>query len=80
MAGKYPNETFKKTKFDWQLLQFARSPEYPIYLSYTPTDLEPIGGERERHPYGMYYVTTNKQPVGVMCLDTIINLKTTDKD
>lgn len=71
MAGKYPNETFKATRFDWELLKLARSPEFPIYLSYTTKDLEPIGGERERHGYAMYYVKTAKQPVGMMSIDKL---------
>lgn len=71
MAGKYPEEQFKATRFDWELLKLARSPEYPIYLSYTPSDLEPIGGERERHDYAMYYVITDKQPVGMMAIHQI---------
>lgn len=73
MAGKYPNETFKATRFDWELLKLARSPEFPIYLSYTTKDLEPIGGERERHGYAMYYVKTAKQPVGMMSIDKLKN-------
>ncbi|MFB2578720.1 CRISPR-associated endonuclease Cas3'' [Acinetobacter sp. c2-A9] len=71
MAGKYPDEKFKATRFDWELLKLARSPEFPIYLSYTAKDLEPIGGERERHDYAMYYVKTTKQPVGMMNIDKI---------
>lgn len=73
MAGKYPDEKFKATRFDWELLKLARSPEFPIYLSYTTKDLEPIGGERERHPYAMYYVKTAKQPVGMMSIDKLKN-------
>lgn len=75
MSAKYLNETFKATRFDWELLKLARSPEFPIYLSYTPKDLEPIGGERERHAYAMYYVKIAKQPVGTMSIDKFKNLK-----
>lgn len=73
MSGKYPDEKFKATRFDWELLKLARSPEFPIYLSYTTKDLEPIGGERERHEYAMYYVKTAKQPVGMMSIDKLKN-------
>lgn len=61
----------KASRFDWELLKLARSPEYPIYLSYTPSDLKPIGGERERHQYAMYYVKAAKQPVGMMSIDKL---------
>lgn len=73
MSGKYPDEKFKATRFDWELLKLARSPEFPIYLSYTTKDLEPIGGERERHEYAMYYVKIAKQPVGMMSIDKLRN-------
>ena len=62
---------YKKSNRDGELLTLARSPEYPIYLSYTPSDLEPIGGANVRHPYSMYYVRTAKQPVGIMAIDKL---------
>lgn len=70
----------KKAFKDFMLLAEARSPEYPIYLSYTPDDLEPIGGERERHQYAMYYVVTNKQPVGTMPINKLINPSSVDEE
>ncbi|WII95303.1 CRISPR-associated endonuclease Cas3'' [Moraxella haemolytica] len=66
MNTKLGDNRIKASKFDWELLKLARSPQYPIYLSYTPSDLEPIGGERERHEFAMYYVRSTKQPVGTM--------------
>lgn len=71
MKGKNLDIDYKKSNRDFELLKLARSPEYPIYLSYTPSDLEPIGGERVRHPYSMYYVRTAKQPVGIMSIDKL---------
>ena len=71
--SKYPDEKMKATRYDWELLKLARSPEFPIYLSYTPIDLEPVGGERERHQHAMYYVRTTRQPVGMMTIDKLKN-------
>ncbi len=75
MKAKHHNikETAGKVYKDFILLSEARSPEKPIYLSYTPEDLQSIGGERERHPYAMYYVVTDKQSVGTMAINIISN-------
>ncbi|WP_343594529.1 CRISPR-associated helicase Cas3' [Acinetobacter sp.] len=72
-AKKLDDIEYKKSNRDFELLKLARSPEYPIYLSYTPEDLEPIGGESVRHSYAMYYVRTVKQPVGIMSIDKLTN-------
>ena len=83
MQSKHHNikkaDGVKKAFKDFMLLAEARSPEYPIYLSYTPDDLEPIGGERERHQYAMYYVMTDKQPVGTMTINKLINPSSVDE-
>lgn len=82
MQSKHHNikkgDGVKQAFKDFMLLAEARSPEYPIYLSYTPDDLEPIGGERERHQYAMYYVMTDKQPVGTMPINKLINPNSVD--
>lgn len=82
MQSKHHNikksDGVKKAFKDFMLLAEARSPEYPIYLSYTPDDLEPIGGERERHQYAMYYVVTDKQPVGTMPINKLITPNSVD--
>jgi CRISPR-associated endonuclease/helicase Cas3 len=82
MQSKHHNikksDGVKKAFKDFMLLAEARSPEYPIYLSYTPDDLEPIGGERERHQYAMYYVMTDKQPVGTMPINKLTNPNSVD--
>ena len=51
------------------LLFLVCSPEFPIYLSYTPSDL--LAVLREGHKYAMYYVKTAKQPVGMMSIDKL---------
>lgn len=82
MQSKHHNikksDGVKKAFKDFMLLAEARSPEYPIYLSYTPDDLEPIGGERERHQYAMYYVMTDRQPVGTMPINKLTNPNSVD--
>lgn len=69
-----------KVKNDWELLKLARSPANPIYLSYTTSDLEPIGGERERHEYAMYYVKSSKMVVGGMGIDKLISPQKPNND
>lgn len=73
MAEKYPNETFKQAKNAWELLKLARSPEFPIYLSYTEQDLAVVGGDKARHPFAIYYIKTAKQAVGMMPVDRLQN-------
>ncbi|GAB3050157.1 hypothetical protein GCM10027155_15120 [Acinetobacter apis] len=72
IKAKQSEIEYKKTYRDWELLKLARSPEYPIYLSYIPLDLESVGGEQVRHNYAIYYVKTIKQPVGMMSIDKLI--------
>lgn len=66
--------SYKKARNEWDLIKEARSPEYPIYLSYTPRDLEPIGGADAAHPHAIYYVISDKQPVGAMSIDKLNNI------
>lgn len=79
MKAKHHNikEGFKKSYNDYQLITEAKSPETPIYLSYTPNDLEKIGGES--HSYSVYYVVCDKQPVGSMSINNLnVNLALTN--
>ncbi|MDY0184852.1 MAG: CRISPR-associated endonuclease Cas3'' [Desulfuromonadaceae bacterium] len=67
MAKKHHNiKQAKKAYKDSQLLNAARNPETPIYLSYTPDDLKLV--ECAPHTYAIYYAIGENQPIGAITL------------
>lgn len=80
MAKKHHNmKGGNKTYKDQVLLNEARSPETPIYLSYIPADLKQV--ESDPHAYAIYYAMGNNQPIGAISLTQLIQeKKENDKD
>jgi CRISPR-associated endonuclease/helicase Cas3 len=54
---------------------YARDADYPLFLSYTPNALDEKLGERTAHPEAIYYVISNKQPIGSMSLKYLTQKK-----
>lgn len=61
------------------LENYARDPEYPLYLSYIEDDLNKVGGIGVRHIEAIYYAVCTRQPIGAMSLDKL-NFLTTTKE
>jgi CRISPR-associated endonuclease/helicase Cas3 len=71
MVQKHHNikEDTKKAYKDSVLLNEARSPETPIYLSYVPNDLKKV--EAQPHSYAIYYAQGNQQPIGAISINKL---------
>ncbi|CAG1770443.1 hypothetical protein BAC3_01056 [uncultured bacterium] len=80
MAKKHHNikTDAKKSRNDAALLNQARSPEYPIYLSYTPNDLAKVNEQNQN--YAFYYIKGQKQAVGIMKAEQLKKLITQDTE
>jgi len=61
----------KKSYKDTFTLNEARSPDTPIFLSYTPEDLKKV--ETHSHPNAIYYAVGVKQVIGAISLDKLTN-------
>jgi CRISPR-associated endonuclease/helicase Cas3 len=70
MVKKHHNiKDVRKSYKDRILLNEARSPETPVYLSYIPSDLQKVGSNP--HPNAIYYALGIKQPIGAISIDKI---------
>ena len=69
---KHGGDLKQRARNEWELIKEARSPEKPIYLSYTPEDLSIVNSKP--HAQAVYYVATEKQAVGAISIDKLKQL------
>ncbi len=61
--------TIRKTLLE----SYAKDAEYPIYVSYAPTDMDQKLGENTAHDEAIYYATCEKQPIGAISYKQLLN-------
>ena len=61
-----------------RLESLSRSAEYPIYLSFTPTDLRQKLGENRPHKEAIYYALCDKQPIGSISRKHLLTINQED--
>ena len=67
MAKKHHNiKNVKKSFKDVQIKNNARDPATPIYVSYTPSDIQKVNSDN--HGYAQFYAVGISQPIGVVSL------------
>ncbi len=70
MAKKHHNiKDAKKSYKDSLLLNEARNPETPIYLSYVPNDLQKVNSEA--HANAIYYAIGKNQAIGTLSISKL---------
>jgi CRISPR-associated endonuclease/helicase Cas3 len=64
-----------KATTKYAYLKKAKEPETPIYLSYTPNDLDEGVGGAEPHAYAIYYAIGKRQPIGAISVHQLVPFK-----
>lgn len=68
MSAKYQT-THKQAHKSFLLEKEAIDPEHPIYVSYTPQDLDLCNDQP--HSHAIYYAVSTTQPIGAMSIDKL---------
>jgi CRISPR-associated endonuclease/helicase Cas3 len=52
---------------------YAKDPEYPVFVSYSPLELAQKLGETAAHDEAIYYGVCDKQPIGAISFKQLTN-------